>query len=657
MWSGAWGREERYGPLLAGGVVTLVTLVLYATLACRTIPFGDGPELIAAADCLGVAHPPGYPLYTLLGWLVLRLPLAEPAFGMNLLSGLFGALACGAVAWLSRRLGGSVAGATGAALAFAISSTFAWVATVAEVYSLHVLLVALLLCAAAVIGDAREERARGRAVVAAGIVLGTGLAHHPTIVLALPAAACLALPAARRRVPPRHLVLAAAAAVAIPCLLYLTLMLRARLGPPSNWGRPVDLHGLLVHVRALSFRHLDLGWKGLLRGGSWAELGAPLIREFSPLVFPLALLGLAGWPRPALPARARVALGLLAAATGAFGLRYSTADVEVFYLPLFLALALAAGAGAGSLASSPRRPLRAAGATVALLLVAHTAFVNLPARDLREVSGAEDHARDILATLPAGSVLFIESMDAFGVLYLHQVRGERPDLTVYDRNGAIFRDLARDFPAPRRAGEPSRNYRLRLELAFLDREFSEREPRPVFFLGWPGYDAPPGFRIEPVGLLHRVRPDRDPREDVGRIWEGYHMDRVIAQALRVRDVVALAVAATYRVALGERAMFQGERGAAARFFQEAGHLAGRAVGVHSYIGTVYGRHGDLPRAITWFRHAVEVRPSYTKAWNNLAIACERSGDLEGARNALRRSLEVAPGQADIAAELRRLGPP
>ena len=45
--------------------VCLLAFAVFVATLCPTIWFGDGPELIAAADCLGVAHPPGYPLFTL----------------------------------------------------------------------------------------------------------------------------------------------------------------------------------------------------------------------------------------------------------------------------------------------------------------------------------------------------------------------------------------------------------------------------------------------------------------------------------------------------------------------------------------------------------------------------------------------------------------
>ena len=59
---------------LATGVATfLVVASAYFATLFRGIPGGDSGELVAEACHLGVAHPPGYPLYTLLGHVMVRL--------------------------------------------------------------------------------------------------------------------------------------------------------------------------------------------------------------------------------------------------------------------------------------------------------------------------------------------------------------------------------------------------------------------------------------------------------------------------------------------------------------------------------------------------------------------------------------------------------
>jgi hypothetical protein len=52
----------------------------------------------SAAGCtMGIAHPPGYPLFTMLAWLLHKLPVGSPAWRINLLS----VLLATASAWLS----------------------------------------------------------------------------------------------------------------------------------------------------------------------------------------------------------------------------------------------------------------------------------------------------------------------------------------------------------------------------------------------------------------------------------------------------------------------------------------------------------------------------------------------------------------------------
>ncbi|NUQ00716.1 MAG: DUF2723 domain-containing protein, partial [Armatimonadetes bacterium] len=53
---------------LFGAVVT----VLYGATAAPGLFWGDSAELLSVARTAGVAHPPGYPLYTLLAGLVVR---------------------------------------------------------------------------------------------------------------------------------------------------------------------------------------------------------------------------------------------------------------------------------------------------------------------------------------------------------------------------------------------------------------------------------------------------------------------------------------------------------------------------------------------------------------------------------------------------------
>src|SRR5262249_25040479 len=89
-------RKMPRGPgLWCGTVIVLASLALYVYTAARDIVVGDTPELMTVAVTLGVAHPSGYPLLTLLGHVFSLLPFGPVAFRLDLLAAVCGAGAVG----------------------------------------------------------------------------------------------------------------------------------------------------------------------------------------------------------------------------------------------------------------------------------------------------------------------------------------------------------------------------------------------------------------------------------------------------------------------------------------------------------------------------------------------------------------------------------
>ncbi len=68
----------------------LGSLAVYLLTLSPGLGWHDSAELTAAAMTWGIPHPPGYPLYTALGWLFCQLPLT-PALATNLMSAVFAA--------------------------------------------------------------------------------------------------------------------------------------------------------------------------------------------------------------------------------------------------------------------------------------------------------------------------------------------------------------------------------------------------------------------------------------------------------------------------------------------------------------------------------------------------------------------------------------
>ncbi|MCP3982390.1 MAG: DUF2723 domain-containing protein [bacterium] len=631
-------------------VVGLAAFVLYLLTCCRTVFFGDAGELIAAAHSLGVAHPPGYPLYTALGRLALELPWGEPAFRVNLLAAAAAGGTVALVASMVARQTRSVAASLAAGLGLGVSSPFWASATSAEVYSLHTMLSAALLACSQRYG----ERASRRQALAAACAMGLGLAHRPTIVLALPAALVLAWPGlvrgwirARSRVT-LDVALFAVVAPAVAVAFYGWMMRRSAGGPAANWGRPDDLGSLVAHVGTRVYANYAVGPAGWLRPDAWWELVRTTVGGFAVVLPALAVCAaLSALRRRRSPGGLGLAAAGLALPAALFAMSYATEDVEVLYLPLALALALGGGVGLDLLTRAAGRGRLASG--LAACAVLFPLALNYSTNDLSDVVAARDYGLDMLAGVPERGVLFVQGDDSFVLAYLLQVEGLRPDVTIYDRTGVLFRDELAEPGLPAGRGESAEDYRARRERAFVSREQGRVDPRPVLFMSWPGYPAPREFAWEPFGLFYLARNTMQ-RAPAPPAWSALHAESVLLQARRTRSAFGMTVAATYPLMRGERALFEGRRSEALQAFERAARV-GQSETVHNYLGTIYGRLGDYHRAIEQFERAVDRLPVSVRAWNNLALARSLAGDTQGAREAWRRSLGLEPDQPAVRGRL------
>ena len=73
-------------------ILFALTVSVYLWTACPTLFIGDDGEIVSAAYTLGIAHPPGYPVFTMLGKIFSFIPVSNVAFRVNLLAVYFGAL-------------------------------------------------------------------------------------------------------------------------------------------------------------------------------------------------------------------------------------------------------------------------------------------------------------------------------------------------------------------------------------------------------------------------------------------------------------------------------------------------------------------------------------------------------------------------------------
>jgi hypothetical protein len=117
-----WDRRDWW---LAALAAVLSGIVYVLTLA-PTVTAEDSGELITAACTLGVAHPPGYPLWCLLGKAFTFCRIAGPAWRLNLMSAVFAALTVSLAYAVGRLLSLGRGASFGGALCLAFSRHFLW---------------------------------------------------------------------------------------------------------------------------------------------------------------------------------------------------------------------------------------------------------------------------------------------------------------------------------------------------------------------------------------------------------------------------------------------------------------------------------------------------------------------------------------------------
>src|SRR3989338_11527933 len=233
---------------LLPGLLFTAVFILYAVTAPPSTYPRDSAELVVAAHTLGIAHPPGYPLYVLLGKLFeLLAPWGNVAFQLNLFSAFTAAGTVTLVFLITKMVTGSVGPALVAAVTLAFSRLFWFYSTIAEVFSLHIfwllLIVWLLL---------RWEQRRMNGSTANGwlylaaLLFGLGFGNHHTILLMLPAVLYF-IWATNRRIfwsttGLKAIMLALGGFVGIYGFVYL----RSKADPFLDWGNPETFSNLLA---------------------------------------------------------------------------------------------------------------------------------------------------------------------------------------------------------------------------------------------------------------------------------------------------------------------------------------------------------------------------------------------------------------------------
>ena len=464
------------------GAVFLIALLLYSWTLAPTVTLTDSGELIVVAHGLGVAHPPGFPLWVILAHLASLVPLGNVAVRINFSSALFAALASAILTlvvaelmittpylptWKKRsaqqkkkaedsRIGQLLicAPALGAGLLMAFSRTLWSYATIAEVYTLNTLLILVVLFLMlrwrrCIVADRRDA---GQAITthdgwlyAAALTFGLALGvHHVTVGLVLPAVAAIVYRTEGLRFfASRRLVYAALISVGALVAVYAYLPFAASRSPVINWGNPRSVQEIWWHITGRQYR-VFLSFTPKMMGAQFFEFCKMASREFGPAWLPLPLVFAFAGIGSAFK-RDRTTFWFLlfiVIANLAYDLSYQIAeDKDAYYLPVFISIAIAAGFGirwliqlAVSKSMSVTRSYLVA--ATAILLTSVTAFAaNWPVNNRRDYFIAYDYVENLFSTIePNGLLLTQDWQVASPMFYAQEIEQRRRDVKVVDVN-------------------------------------------------------------------------------------------------------------------------------------------------------------------------------------------------------------------------------
>ena len=439
----------------------------------------DSGEFLAAIHSFGIPHPPGTPLYVLIGkvWSMMFGAVFGFARSINLLSAVCTAFGFGILTSLFAKWTGDGFAATAAGLAAGLMSTVWLNATETEVYAVALLFGCMILWAA----DRAGEDSDARWALLAAYLAGLAWSLHLMALLVVPSAILLvfstgdgyfAVPVGRRYVDGRREAHSFAkllrgsifvTVVGMTCVLFM--LIRSRHDPAINQGNPSTLGSLVdvilrrqydvpaVWPRQAPF-YLQLG--NLVEYADWQFAkglapAAPPGWWRTPVTVFYALLGLFGflahrsadrrsWRAIALlflvsSLGVVIYLNLKAGPTFGEGILPANAlhearERDYFFFWAFICWGLWAGFGAIRLSRRLKPPL----SFVAMMIPFAPAILNWTAVDRRtdqvEVRARLDEADMLAKVPPSGILLALGDNDTYPLWYLQQVEGTRKDVTV-----------------------------------------------------------------------------------------------------------------------------------------------------------------------------------------------------------------------------------
>lgn len=502
---------------------------------------GDVGDVVTAAATFGVAHPPGYPLFTFLGLLLTKLTFLHesPAFLVGLISAFSGSLGVLFFYLFTKHLTKNTLVALIATTILGFSFLYWFYAEIAEVFALNAFFAILLFYLSILFKDTQKKSF----LFFFFFILGLSCTHHATIVLIFPS---LFLLIAK---PVISLLKKSPSSLIYACIFlflgltpFLYIPIASSHQPIINWDNVHDLQ---------SFFHLilrkDYGTfqAGIFDTPSWTQRFVTLQVYLQYLVFQLTIptiflicVGffslfkkdkllfssiLLAWilSGPVFLAYAGFPLtsGFI---VGAYE-RFTLLSSVIFLMPLGFGLVAFSQFLAKFL---PQRNYTIVFQSIFFFIPLMLCIYNFPKTNLATTYIGDTYAEDFIETLPYNAILLTSGdTQIFNTWYVHYVLHVRPDVLVYNIGAT---PVGNNFIASSLINVPAKKM-MDTVLTTLQQIQSHR---PVFSLTTFESKSHPKFLWMPYGLTYEMFQSQSQlpssaayQQLTQNIWEKLHIPR------------------------------------------------------------------------------------------------------------------------------------
>jgi hypothetical protein len=420
-------------------ILCALTLVAYAYTAAPGITLEDSGDFIMGVLTLGIVHPPGYPLYTVLGHLFSLLPFGDPAYKVNLFSALWGSLCLGVLFLILRIISIERLHAVFATLFLGFTTLYWSKTAIAEVYSFTGFLIA---CISFWILTYNRDKKKSQFYL---IFLTTGLAlsnHYPLVILT---GVGLLFLLDRRDLKVSDF----AKGLLFLCLgltPYLYLFIQATNPDVQyNFGKLTDLSMVFDHVSRKYYLDQAGGtiWDKVVL--TFAVLRAIVTDFFFAslfLVIGITISFVEKWKYryPFSIAALSPSLGLIILLTFRSEDEHKTLLLDLL-IPTVLILSIFVSIGLKTFMSRYVKNKVAQVCMLLILFVTQVGF-NFGNSTRHDDKLAEVWGTDLLDSLKPKSILILcgGGQFQFPLYYLQLIKGVRQDVTIYDRHSAFTKE-------------------------------------------------------------------------------------------------------------------------------------------------------------------------------------------------------------------------